>query len=246
MLLIRSTLFFIVMVVTAILIAPLAILTYPFKFPTRYRLISQWARFNIWWLGVTCNLRHEVEGAEHLPRETAIVFAKHQSAWETLALQVICPPQTWVLKRELLRVPFFGWGLAMLEPVAIDRASGRKALQQLITQGKARLESGHWIIIFPEGTRMPPGQRRRFGYGAAKLAEKSGHVVVPIAHNAGDYWRRRSFVKYPGVIKVKIGPPIETKGRKAAEINEEAEAWIANAMTEITGVVEEVVERKKR
>ncbi len=245
MLMIRSSFFSIVMVVSAMLFAPVALLTFPFEFKTRFRVISQWARFNIWWLGVTCNLRYEVEGREHLPDETCIVFAKHQSAWETLALQQICPPQTWVLKRELLRIPLFGWGLAMLEPVAIDRAAGRKALQQLITQGKERLESGHWIIIFPEGTRMPPGQRRRFGFGGAKLAEKSGHKVVPIAHNAGEFWRRRGFVKYPGVIKVKIGPAIETEGRKAAEINEEAERWIADAMTEISGVVEEVVERKK-
>ena len=162
MLIIRSTLFFVVMVVTAIIFAPLAILTFPFKFPTRYKIISQWARFNIWWLGVTCNLRHEVEGAENIPKETAIVFAKHQSAWETLALQVICPPQTWVLKRELLRVPFFGWGLAMLQPVAINRSSGRQALKQLVSQGKDRLESGHWITIFPEGTRVPKGHYPKF------------------------------------------------------------------------------------
>ncbi len=246
MLYLRSAIFFVIMASSAVLFAPLALLTFPFPFKTRYRFISQWARFNIACLRIVCNLRHEVEGLEHLPKETAIVFAKHQSAWETLALQTFLPPQTWVLKRELLWVPFFGWGLAMLEPVAIDRGSGRKALKQLVEQGIERLESGHWIIIFPEGTRMPMGKRRRFGFGAAKLAEKSGHVVVPIAHDAGRYWPRRGFLKYPGVIKVRIGPPIETRGRKAAEINEEAERWIADAMTEITGVVEEVVERERK
>lgn len=245
MLFLRSTLFFIMMVVTAIIVAPLAILTYPFKFSTRYKFISQWAKFNIWWLGVTCNLKYEVEGLENVPQETAIVYAKHQSAWETLALQTFLPPQTWVLKKTLLSVPFFGWGLAMLQPVAINRASGREALKQLVQQGTERLESGHWIVIFPEGTRMPPGKMRKFGFGGAKLAEKSGHVIVPVAHNAGDFWQRRQFAKHPGVIKVKIGQPILTQGRKASEINAEAEAWMLKAMAEITGKEEVLEDRKK-
>lgn len=232
------------MVTSIIIFVPLTLFSFPFKFSARFKFISQWARFNLWWLAVTCNLRFEVEGKENIPKEAAIIFCKHQSMWETLALQVICPAQTWVLKRELMRVPLFGWGLAMLDPVAIDRASGRQALRQLVEQGKARLDKGRWIVIFPEGTRMPPGKRRAFGFGGAKLAEKSGRLVLPIAHNAGDFWPRRAFSKYPGVIKVKVGPPIQTKGRKAGDINEEAELWIASAMTEITGVAEELVKRK--
>jgi 1-acyl-sn-glycerol-3-phosphate acyltransferase len=243
----RSLIYFITMVLTAVLFAPLALLFFPFSFETRYRFISQWARFNIWWLKVICNLRYEVEDLENLPRDTAaIVFSKHQSAWETFALQGILPPQTWVLKRELLRVPFFGWGLAMLKPVAIDRASGRQALKQLVELGTKCLEEGRWLIVFPEGTRMPPGKMRKFGFGGAMLAEKSGYPVVPLAHNAGHFWPRRGFLKKPGVIKVRIGPVIDSKSLKAAEINRRAEEWITNAMAEITGAREEVVERQKR
>jgi len=246
MLFIRSALFLVVMISTAIIVALLSLLTYPFKFATRYKFISLWAKFNMWWLDLVCGLKYEVEGLENLPDETAIVYSKHQSAWETMALQVFLPPQTWVLKRELLWVPFFGWGLAMLQPVAINRASGREALKQLVNQGTERLESGHWIVIFPEGTRMAPGKMRRFGFGGAKLAEKSGHVIVPVAHNAGDFWRRRESVKRPGVVKVKSGQPIQTAGRKAADINADAEEWMIKAMAEINGKPEEIEERNKR
>ncbi len=241
----RSTIFFVTMVLSAVVFALPALLLYPFPFSVRYRFISQWARFNIWWLKVTCNLSYEVEGLEQLPRESAIVFCKHASTWETLALQQILPPQTWVLKRELLRVPFFGWGLAMLKPVAIDRASGRKALKQLIDQGKICLDEGRWLIVFPEGTRMAAGKMHRFGLGGAMLAEKSGHPVVPIAHNAGHYWPRHSFLKKPGVIKIRIGPVIDSTSLKAAEINGRAEQWMIAAMADITGEPEEIVERKQ-
>ena len=243
---IRSTIFFVTMVVTAIIFATLSVLLYPLSFENRYRIISQWAKFNVWWLGVTCGLRYEVEGLENIPKDTAIVYAKHASTWETFALQCFLPPQTWVLKRELLRVPFFGWGLAMLKPVAIDRASGRKALKQLVELGTRCLDEGRWLIIFPEGTRMPLGSMRKFGFGAAMLAEKSGHPVVPVAHTAGLFWPKHSFLKKPGVIKVKIGRVIETKGKKASQITEEAEQWMLQAMEELTGVRDEVVERKRR
>lgn len=244
MLYIRSILFFLGMVFAIVLLALVGFLLVPFSFETRYRIIRQCARFTIWWLKVTCNLRYEVEGMENIPAETSIIYAKHQSAWETFALQNIFPPQSWVLKRELLWVPFFGWGLALLKPVAIDRASGRKALKQLIEQGKAHLDKISWLVIFPEGTRMAPGLQRRFGFGGAMLAEKSGHPVVPVAHNAGDFWPRRGFLKRPGTIKVVIGKPIETQGRKAAEINEIAEAWMIETMTRITGQEQKLVERK--
>lgn len=239
----RSAVFFITMVVTAIVFAVFSVLLYPLSFEARYRIISQWARFNVWWLGVSCGLRYEVEGLENLPKDTAIVYAKHSSTWETFALQCFLPPQTWVLKRELLRVPFFGWGLAMLKPVAIDRASGRKALKQLIELGTQCLDEGRWLIIFPEGTRMPLGKMRKFGFGAAMLAEKCGHPVLPVAHNAGQFWPKHSFLKKPGVIKIKIGQVIETDGKKASQINEEAEQWMLQAMEEITGQWDQIVER---
>jgi 1-acyl-sn-glycerol-3-phosphate acyltransferase len=230
----RSLLFNLVMFSTVIVYAPLAALTFPLPPLVRYRFTSQWARFQIWLLGALCGLRYRVEGREHLPRHgSAVVLAKHQSSWETLAFQQIFPPQVWVLKRELLWVPFFGWGLAVLEPIAIDRGAGRKAVQQIIDQGRQRLDSGRWVVVFPEGTRMAAGQHKRFGVGGAALAAGTGYPVVPVAHNAGLYWPRRGFLKKPGVIRVVIGPLIHTRGKSAEEINREAEAWITHTMREL-------------
>ncbi len=230
----RSLLFMLGMAISTLIFAPLSVLTYPLPYRRRYRFITQWTRFNLWWLDLTCGLRYHVEGLEHVPTGPAVILSKHQSAFETLAFQRIFPPQVWLLKRELLWVPFFGWGLAMLEPIAIDRTSGRKALQQLLSDGKARLTDGRWIVIFPEGTRVAPGARGRYAPGGAMLAAHSGYPVVPVAHNAGEYWPRRGFIKRPGVIRIVIGPVIATQGRKAQDINAEAEAWIEAATARIT------------
>ena len=213
----------------------LSLLTSPFPPLARYRFTSQWARFHIWLLGSICGLRYRVEGARALPRgRTAVVLAKHQSSWETLAFQQIFPPQVWVLKRELLWVPFFGWALALLDPIAIDRGAGRKAVQQIIEQGRQRLESGRWVVVFPEGTRMAAGQQRRFGIGGAALAAATGYPVVPVAHNAGHYWPRRGFLK-----QARHHPRGDRAGRSIAaantakEINRLAETWISETMARI-------------
>ena len=229
----RSLLFNAIMFSSVLIYAVLAIFTFPFAPIARYRFISQWARFQIWVLGVLCGLHYRVEGREHLPDTTAIVLAKHQSSWETLAFQQIFPPQVWVLKHELLWLPFFGWGLAMLQPIAIDRGAGRRAVQQIIDQGRERLETGRWVVVFPEGTRVAPGHQRRFGVGGAALAAATGHPVVPVAHNAGHYWPRRGFLKKPGTIRVVIGPPIDSRGRTPEEINRLVEAWITETMARI-------------
>jgi len=230
----RSLLFNAVMFSTAMVYALLSLLTWPFPPLARYRFTSQWSRFHIWLLKALCGLHYRIEGHEHLPRhETAIVLSKHQSSWETLAFQVIFPPQVWVLKHELLWVPFFGWALAILDPIAIDRGAGRRAVQQIIEQGRQRLESGRWVVVFPEGTRMAAGQHRRFGIGGAALAAATGHPVVPVAHNAGHYWPRRGFLKKPGSIQVVIGPMIDSRGKTAEEINRLAETWISQTMTRL-------------
>lgn len=234
MLFFRSLLYALGMWLSTLLIAPLAVLTFPFPFTVRYAFITQWARFNLWWLKVSCGLRYRVHGRDRIPSANAIVFCKHQSAWETLALQQIFPPQVWLLKRELLWVPFFGWGLAMLEPIAIDRRAGRRAVEQLVRQGKERLANGRWVVIFPEGTRVAPGQTGRYGIGGAVLAAASGYPVVPVAHNAGAFWPRRGFIKRPGVITVVVGPPIDSRGKDAETIKEEAKAWIEDACREIS------------
>lgn len=233
--LLRSLLFLTGQYISLVLFAPFALLTFPLSLPARYRAVSQFARFNLWWLEKTCGLGFEVEGREHILSTPAIVMAKHQSAWETIALQVLFLPQTWVLKRELLWIPIFGWGLALLEPIAIDRRAGRRAMDQVLAQGADRLERGVWVVIFPEGTRVPPGTRGHYHMGGALLAERTGRPVVPVAHNAGELWPRRSLRKYPGTVRVVIGPPIPSAGRRAAEILADVENWIEGTMTRIEG-----------
>lgn len=229
----RSLIFSAGMLATLVVFALLSPLLMPFPFLVRYAVISRWARFVLWWLQLTCGVRYRVEGLEHLPTGAAIVLCKHQSTWETLILQKLLPPQVWVLKRELLWLPFFGWGLAALNPIAIDRKAGRKAIEQIVDQGKQRLAGGLWVVVFPEGTRVAPGEVRRYGIGGAVLAERSGYPVVPIAHNAGLFWGRREFLKRPGEIRIVIGPAIEPQGKTAQQINTEAEAWIEGTMAAI-------------
>ena len=229
MIYLRSLLFSVGMLASMVLFALAGLLLFVLRFPyrIRYRVVVWWSRFTIWWLRITCGLGWRLEGAEHIPRQgPAIVFCKHQSAWETLAMQLVFPPQTWVLKRELMWLPLFGWTAATLKPIPIDRKAGRKAVKTIIDRGTQLLNSGLWVVIFPEGTRLSPGETRRFGVGGALLAAHSGYPVVPVAHNAGLFWPRRSFLKRPGTITVVVGPAIESKGRSASEINDEAKRWI--------------------
>ena len=230
----RSLAFWIVFPFSIVFTAILLLFTFPFSLRQRWSLVQVWVRFILWWLEVTCKLTHEIRGMENIPTEPGIVFAKHQSTWETIALQAIFPLQVWVAKRELMWIPFFGWGLALMKCIAIKRGTGRAAVNQLVTQGKKRLAEGIWIVIFPEGTRIPAGQKGRYRVGGAVLAERSGHPIVPVAHNAGEYWPRRSFIKRPGVIQVRIGPPISADGKSAQEILDLASGWIEDQMEDIT------------
>jgi 1-acyl-sn-glycerol-3-phosphate acyltransferase len=184
----------------------------------------------IWWLRITCNIRHEIKGLENIPTTPSIILAKHQSAWETLAFQAIFPTQVYVLKRELLWIPIFGWGLAMSSPIAIDRSAGREALKKLVAKGKARLEKGLWVVIFPEGTRKAPGERGKYHIGGAWLASHTQTQVVPVAHNAGEFWAKNSFIKKPGVIQIHIGKPIQTTDVKTDALNSQVEHWIESEM----------------
>jgi 1-acyl-sn-glycerol-3-phosphate acyltransferase len=233
-LLLRSLAFWIVFPISIMTYATLLLITFPISLHARWNLIQSWVVFILWWLKVTCNLTHEVQGMENIPHGAGIVFAKHQSSWETIALQLIFPQQIWVAKRELLWVPFFGWALALMKCIAIKRGSGRSAVQQLISQGKQRLQEGLWIVIFPEGTRVPPGQKGQYRIGGALLAEQSGYPVIPVAHNAGEYWPRRSFIKKPGIIQLRIGKPIYSAGKSAQSILNDAAGWIEEQMSEIT------------
>ncbi len=226
--LVRSAVYEVVRLAVTVLFAFISLLTFAFKPLTRYRIITAWSHLVIGLARVICGVRYRVIGRGNLPAGPCIVLSKHQSAWETLAYQVILPPQVWVLKRELLRVPFFGWGLAMMSPIAIDRGSATRALKQTLEQGKARLADGWWIVIFPEGTRTAPGQRGRYHLGGAWLACKTGTPVLPIAHNAGSIWGRNAFIKYPGTITVSIGPVIHPAGLDPDALNRKAEDWIEN------------------
>jgi 1-acyl-sn-glycerol-3-phosphate acyltransferase len=198
------------------------------------RFGNAWGKINLWLLKYLCGLDYTITGQENLPEKNAIILAKHQSTWETISLRGLLPPnQAWVLKRELLRVPFFGWALMAARAISIDRSSGRKAMKQVIEEGTRRLNSGEWVVIFPEGTRTAPGERRKYGAGGALLAEKSGYPIVPVAHNAGVFWRRRDIRKYPGTIQVVIGPLIETEGLTANEINKRVEEWIETTVASL-------------
>jgi 1-acyl-sn-glycerol-3-phosphate acyltransferase len=231
--LLRSVLYNLLMWATVSVYACLMLLTAVLPFPLRYRLIMAWPRLQVWLARRLLHIEYRIEGAEHLPSTAAIVMAKHQSTWETFALPTILPRLTFILKRELLWVPFFGWGLRLLRPIAIDRNAGQLAMDQVVEQGRAYLEKGTWVVIFPEGTRVPPGQRRRYKRGGAVLAAETGYPIIPVAHNAGHFWPRHGFVKKPGTIRLVIGPPIRSDGKAVDQILSEVETWIESTMRTI-------------
>jgi 1-acyl-sn-glycerol-3-phosphate acyltransferase len=214
--------------------ATAVLLLSPFGHRVYYQAAVNWAQVNLWMLRKLCRLDFEVEGLEHVPSRPCVLYWKHESVWETMAGALTLPPQTWVVKRELMWLPFFGWGLALLKPIAINRAAGRTAVKQVISQGQERLERGLCVVIYPEGTRVLPGHERRFGVSGAALAKAAGCPILPVAHNAGDFWPRRSLLKRPGTIRMIIGPPIDTEGLTPEEITSRGRAWIEAAMERIS------------
>jgi 1-acyl-sn-glycerol-3-phosphate acyltransferase len=245
--LLRSTLYLLGSGLALLVFFPLSLILLILfvPFPIRFRIISRWGRFNIWWLGVTCGVHYQVEGLDNIPSDrAAIIYVKHESTWETFAMQKFFPPHAWILKRTLLFIPLFGWGLASLKPIAINRGSGHKAVNQIVEKGTQKLKEGQWVMVFPEGTRVPNGSLKKFGIGGAALAEKSGFPIVPVAHNAGAHWPRGSFIKYPGTIHIVIGKPIPTQGKSASQINKEAEAWMKATMERINGAPLKLLARK--
>lgn len=235
MLILRSLLFYIGQIISTILIAPIGIIAFPLDFKKRYYLITRWAVFNLWWLKICCNVTYEIKGKDNIPGKPCIVMSKHQSAFETLALQQIFIPQVWILKKELLQIPIYGWGLASMQPIAINRDSTIKSFRQIADQGCERLQKGYWVIIFPEGTRVAPNKKKKYLPGGGMLAEKSGAQVVPVAHNAGRLWSRNSMIKKPGLITIKIGPVIESENKSAKEITDEVENWIEKEVGGLPG-----------
>jgi 1-acyl-sn-glycerol-3-phosphate acyltransferase len=196
----------------------------------QYTVARHWATTNLRMLRRICGLTYTVEGLENIPRQNCVVYIKHQSVFETILPFTIFPCQSFVLKRELMWVPILGWALRFIRPIAIDRSSGGTAVKQVVRQGRKHLSEGRWIIIFPEGTRMAPGKTRKYGLSGALLATDTGCPVLPVAHNAGDFWRRRGLRKNAGTVRVIIGPPIDPAGRTPAEVNRLAQDWIESTM----------------
>ncbi len=230
MIVLRSLAFALALLVITPPYSLLALATFPLPRMARYRIITGWSRIVVWLARVVLGIRYSVRGRERLPQRPSVILAKHQSAWETLAFQVIFPPQVLVVKRELLWIPFFGWGLALASPIAIDRGRGPAALKRMAEIGRGRLAQGFWIAVFPEGTRTRPGERRPYHVGGAWLAAQCGAPVVPVAHNAGLLWGRNAFIKRPGTVTVEIGPVMESAGADPKALNAAVEEWIESRM----------------
>jgi 1-acyl-sn-glycerol-3-phosphate acyltransferase len=196
----------------------------PFRVCVAY--LGWWNHLTLYWLRFTCGVRYEVRGRESLPAGPCVILSKHQSQWETFFLQVLKPPTVTVLKKELLNVPFFGWGLRLLRPIGIDRKQPKRALRQIQEEGLQSLRAGRSVMIFPEGTRTPPGQIGNYARSGAELACRAGVPIVPVAHNAGYCWPTRRFLKYPGTITVVIGAPFDTSGGDSRALTEQVRSWI--------------------
>lgn len=234
----RTVIFYVLLSLSALVWCLVSLLIAPFlSFPARYRFINvYWCRFAVGLGKYIIGLNYRVSGAENIPSERCVILAKHQSTWETFFLSAYFQPLSQVLKKELLRVPFFGWAMALLKPIAIDRGNPKQALKQLASQGAERLEQNCWVLIFPEGTRMPVGQIGKFSRGGAALAVNAGLPVLPIAHNAGVFWPKLGWAKKPGTIDVVIGPPMYAEGegaRAIAELNQRAFQWVAQAQLDL-------------
>ncbi len=234
----RSLVFTLLMIVVTVIWAFVCMLVAPLPYNKRYYWTSRWNLFVVWTAKVICGIRYEVRGAENLPDAPVILLSKHQSAWETIFYLWYMPrPLVYVFKKELTYIPFFGWGIALLRMIPIDRSKGKDAFAQVVTQGRRRLADGQWIIMFPEGTRIAVGEAGRYKGGGARLAVETNTPVVPIAVNAGECWPKNSFIKKPGIITVSIGKPIAPDGLTAIELMQKVENWIEAEMRVISPTV---------
>lgn len=244
---IRIFLFYLLLGTSSLLWCSLSFFIAPFlSFPRRYRFINvYWCRCAVFLTRVILGIDYKIIGAENVPKEPCVILSNHQSTWETFFLSGFFEPLSQVVKRELLYVPFFGWAMALLRPIAIDRSNPKAALKQLASQGDERLRQGAWVLVFPEGTRVPVGQMGKFSRGGTALAVNAGLPVLPVAHNAGLFWPKVGWAKYPGTIQVEIGPAMYAEGegpRAIAELNDRAYAWVEQAQQRIEGTAPQPVE----
>lgn len=230
----RATLFWVVFM-PSVLVFSLLLTVFAWT-PVGFRvgMIKWWIRINLFWLKLTCGLGYQVEGMENIPQNGFIIMSKHASTWETISLQLFFRPMVWIVKRELTWIPFFGWGLKAMNAIAINRGTGRQAIRQLIEEGRQRMDEGRIVMLFPEGTRVLPGQHKPFKLGGAILAQKTGYAILPIAHNAGEFWPRHSWIKWPGTIRLVIGKPIEPGDSKPEKIIQQVEQWITETGEQIS------------
>ncbi len=233
MLLVRSLLFIAVWMFTGAIAGTISVVIWPFPYKSRYKIVMIWNRFVVWWAAFCCGIHFKIIGGKSTSAAPYVVLSKHQSTWETMFLQYFFGPASTVLKRELLRIPFFGWGLAVLKPVPIDRGSPVKALKKVKSIGKERLMEGNNILVFPEGTRIPTGQVGNYARSGADIACAAGVPVIPVAHNAGECWPKEGVLKYPGTITVVIGAPIATQGRNSKEVIAEVRSWIEDQIAKM-------------
>jgi 1-acyl-sn-glycerol-3-phosphate acyltransferase len=230
----RSTLFWLFFLPVTLLIAILLVMIFYAPLNVRIGLIKIWINYSLGLLHYICGLKYRIEGLENVPQQGFILMSKHSSTWETIALQKFFDPMVWVVKRELTRIPIFGWGLMAVNAIALDRGTGRKAINQLIQESKKRMDQGRILMLFPEGTRVLPLEQKPFKVGGAIVSEKTGYAVLPIAHNAGEFWPRHSWIKWPGTIRLVIGKPIEPEGKKSDQIIAEVKQWITSTCDEIS------------
>ena len=234
MIVVRSTLFFILQSMLTVVFSFIALLTFPLPLIARYRIITLWSRLVVRLATAICGIRYRVIGRDNLPSSPSIVLAKHQSAWETLMLQEVFKYTVFVWKKEIKYIPFFGWALASIPMIETDRSATKAALKSLVDQGRDRLENGYTVIIFPEGTRSQPGSKNRYKGGGAHLAVETGTPVVPVALNSGEFWGRNALFKKCGTVTVSIGPAIDPAGLSSSEVLARAETWIEDEMRRIS------------
>lgn len=231
----RSALFMVLMAIATVVWSGVCMLAAPLPYNKRYFVTSRWNVFIVWCAKWICGINYQFKGYENFPDSPAIILSKHQSAWETIFLLANLPrPLVFVFKKEILYIPFFGWGIALLRMIPIDRKQGKNAFKSVVAHGKRRLKDGQWIIMFPEGTRIPVGQQGKYKSGGTRLAIETGAVVVPIAVNSGECWPKNSFIKKPGTITVSVGKPISPEGKTPDELMEQVEQWIESEMRVIS------------
>ncbi len=230
----RSIVFWIWQILATLLMGGPVLLCSLFSFKVSYFFALTWIRMNVYGLRFICGVKWHVQGREHIPEKPCVVLCKHQSTWDTYFMPILFVPSTYVAKRSLVWIPIFGWSLFALRFILIDRKSGRNAVRQMVTEARDRIGKGRWLIIFPEGTRRPVGSAPRYRPGGAIVASELGIKALPVALNAGEFWPRMGFIKWPGTITVRIGKPIDGQGRTATDILAEAEEWIETNTREIT------------